>query len=68
MLIATLWQQFERSSVTWPNDRKVAAVERGDPDRALPFGWGDHGRIRPSEPQVSVGGDQVLDALPVGDT
>src|ERR1017187_7432564 len=32
----------------------------------MPLGQGDHGRIRPAEPQVSVGADQVLDALPVG--
>jgi hypothetical protein len=27
---------------------------------------GDHGHIRPAEPQVSVGADRILDALPVG--
>jgi len=32
----------------------------------MPLGQGDHGRIRPAEPQVSAGADQVLDALPVG--
>jgi hypothetical protein len=42
---AALWQQLERVSVTWPDDGKVAAVERGDPDRAVPLGQGDHGRM-----------------------
>jgi hypothetical protein len=62
-----LWQQFKRVSVTWPDDGEVAAIERGDPDRALPFGEGDHGCVRPAQPQVRVSADQVLDALPVGD-
>ena len=61
-----LWQQLERLSMTWPYNGEVAPVECGDPDRAMPFGQGDHGRIRPAEPQVSVSADQVLDALPVG--
>ncbi len=61
-----LWQQLERLSMTWPYNGEVAPVECGDPDRAMPLGQGDHGRIRPAEPQVSVGADQVLDALPVG--
>lgn len=52
--------------MTWPHNREVASVECGDPDRALPLGHGDHGSIGPAEPQVSVGADQVLDALPVG--
>jgi hypothetical protein len=54
-------------NVTWPDDGEVAAIERGDPDRALPFGDRDHGCVRPAQPQVSVSADQVLDALPVGD-
>jgi hypothetical protein len=61
-----LWQQLERLSMTWPHNGEVAPVEGGDPDRAMPLGQGDHGRIRPAEPQVSVGADQGLDALPVG--
>jgi hypothetical protein len=61
-----LWQQLERLSMTWPHNGEVAPVECGDPDRAMPLGQGDHGRVRPAEPQVSVGADQVLDALPVG--
>ena len=59
-----LWQQFERVSVTRPDDGEMAAVERGDPDRALPFGERDHRRVRPAQPQVSVRADKVLDALP----
>ena len=46
----------------------MAAVERCDPDRAVPLRHGDHRGIRPAEPQVSVGADQVLDTLPVGGT
>jgi hypothetical protein len=60
-----LWQQFERVSVTWPDDSEVAAVERGDPYRALSFGERDHGYVRSAQPQVSVSADKVLDALPV---
>jgi hypothetical protein len=41
-----LWQQFERVSVRWADDREVAAIERGDPDCALSFGHRDHGRVR----------------------
>jgi hypothetical protein len=63
-----LWQQLKRVSVTWPDDREMAAIERGDPNRALPFGEGDHGCVRPAQPQVRVSADQVLDALPVSDT
>jgi hypothetical protein len=33
-----LWQQFERGSVTWPDNGEVAPVERGDPDCAMPLG------------------------------
>jgi hypothetical protein len=62
-----LWQQLERVSVAWPDDGEVAAVERGDPDRAVPLGQSDHGCVSPAQPQVSVGADQILDALPVGD-
>ncbi len=62
-----LRQQFECVSVTWPDDGEVAAVKRSDPGSATPLGQGDHGRIRPAEPEVSVGADQILDALPVGD-
>lgn len=62
-----LWQQLERVSVAWPDYGEVAAVKRCDPDRAVPLGQGDHGRVRPAEPQVSVGANQILDALPVGD-
>jgi len=62
-----LGQQFERVGVAWPDDGEVAAVERGDPDRALPFGGRDHGCVGPAQPQVRVSADQVLDALPVGD-
>ena len=36
--LAALWQQFKRVSVTWPDDGEVAAVERGDPERAMPLG------------------------------
>jgi hypothetical protein len=61
-----LWQQLERLSMTWPHNGEVAPAERSDPGRAMPLGQGDNGRIRPAEPQVSVGADQVLDALPVG--
>src|ERR1700678_2610932 len=63
---AVLWQQLECLSMTWPYYGEMAPVECGDPDRAMPLGQGDHGRIRPAEPQVSVGADQILDALPVG--
>jgi hypothetical protein len=52
--------------VTWPDDREVASVERGDPDRAVPLGQGDHGCVRPAEPQVGIGTDEILDSLPVG--
>lgn len=62
-----LWQQFKGVGVTWPDDAEVAAVERSDPDGALPLGEGDHGCIRPAQPQVRVSADQVLDALPVAD-
>lgn len=61
-----LWQQLERLSMTWPDNGEMAPVERGDPYRAMPLGQGDHGRIRPAEPQVGVGANQILDALPVG--
>ena len=63
---AVLRQQLERLSMTWPYNGEMAPVEGGDPDHAMPLGQGDHGRIRPAEPQVSVGADQILDALPVG--
>lgn len=35
---APLRQQLERLSVTWSDDGEVPAVERGDPDRAVPLG------------------------------
>jgi hypothetical protein len=60
-----LWQQFERVSVTWPDDSAVAAVERGDPYRAPSFGERDHGCVGSAQPQVSVSADKVLDALRV---
>ncbi len=63
---AVLRQQLERLSMTWPYNGEVAPVECGDPDRAMPLGQGDDGRIRLAEPQISVGADQVLDTLPVG--
>ncbi len=63
---AVLWQQLKRLSMNRPYNGEVAPVECGDPDRAMPLGQGDDGRIRPAEPQVSIGADQVLDALPVG--
>lgn len=53
--------------MTWPDDSEVAAVERGDPEGAAALGESDHGCVRSAEPQVSVGADQVLDTLPVGD-
>jgi hypothetical protein len=37
-----LWQQFQRVSVKWADDGEMAAIERGDPDRALSFGERDH--------------------------
>jgi hypothetical protein len=48
--LQVLWQQFERVGVAWPDDGEVATVERGDPDCAIPFSQGDHGRVRPTEP------------------
>jgi hypothetical protein len=33
----------------------------------MAFGDGDHGCVRPAEPQVSIDADQVLNTLPVGD-
>lgn len=62
-----LRQQFERVSVARANDGEVAAVQCGDPASAVALGQGDDGRVRPAEPQVSVGGDQILDAPPVID-
>jgi hypothetical protein len=62
-----LWQQFERVSVKWADDGEVAAIERGDSERALSFGECDYGCVRPTQPQVSVSVDQVLDALPIRD-
>ena len=64
---AALRQQLERVTVTGANDGEVAAVERGDPDCALPFGERDHGCVCPAQPQVGIGADQILVALPVGD-
>ncbi len=65
--LVVLWQQFKRVDMARPDDSEVAAVERGDPSHAMAFGDGDHGCVRPAEPQVSVDADQVLDTLPVGD-
>ena len=53
--------------MTRPDNGEVAAVERGDPDRAMPLGKGDHGCVCSAEPQVSIGADEVKDALPVSD-
>ncbi len=51
--------------MTRPDNPEVTVVEGGDPGYAEPFGDSNHGGVGATQPQVSIGDDQLADARPV---